>query len=74
MARKYPISELINLSGLRKLGIDYHNSHLLRLERDGLFPARRYLSPQRIVWLRAEIDAWIHSRPTSLTTGGQNEA
>ena len=33
-----------------------------RLERDGLFPARRQLSANAVGWLRSEIEGWISSR------------
>lgn len=37
-------------------------STVFRLERDGLFPKRRQLSPHTVGWLRSEIEAWINSR------------
>jgi len=33
-----------------------------RLEKSGQFPKRRQLSPGRVGWLAAEIDAWVESR------------
>ena len=33
-----------------------------RLEREGLFPARRKLSAGTVGWLKEEIDGWIESR------------
>jgi len=33
-----------------------------RLEKAGLFPARRQLSPNSVGWLRSEIEAWLSSR------------
>lgn len=30
-----------------------------RGERDGWFPKRRKLSPNRVGWLKSEIDAWV---------------
>lgn len=49
---------------LRELGVPYHDSHLRRLEADGLFPRRRKLNPSggrggRVGWLAAEVDAWL---------------
>jgi len=36
-----------------------------RLERAGLFPKKRQLSPGCNGWLRSEIDAWIAERVAS---------
>jgi len=33
-----------------------------RLEREGKFPARHYISQNTIGWLASEIDQWIESR------------
>lgn len=33
-----------------------------RLERKGMFPARRRLSPGRVGWLQSEIELWIEAR------------
>jgi prophage regulatory protein len=33
-----------------------------RLQKQGLFPKRRQISPGRIAWLRSEIAAWVASR------------
>ena len=39
-----------------------------RLEREGLFPQRRRLSPRLVGWLESEIQAWIHDRDQSPPT------
>jgi len=39
-----------------------------RLERAGLFPARRYLSANTVGWPRSEVEAWIASRLPVCTT------
>lgn len=36
---------------------------LWRWEREGRFPKRRQVGPNRIGWLESEIAAWIESRP-----------
>jgi prophage regulatory protein len=51
--------KFLRYSDLRARGISYSNVHLLRLEADGKFPQRVYLSPARVVWIEAEIDAYI---------------
>ncbi len=35
-----------------------------RLEREGLFPARRRLGPNSVAYLESEIDEWVAGRPT----------
>lgn len=35
-----------------------------RLEKAGLFPKKRRLSPGCVGWLRSELDAWNASRET----------
>lgn len=44
-------------------------SSVRRLEKLGLFPARRQLSPGRIGYLEAEVDQWIESR---IKVGGES--
>ena len=50
---------IIDKKGLKDRGIDYSNVHLLRLERDGLFPRRFYLTQNRANWWEHEIDAHV---------------
>ncbi len=33
-----------------------------RMERDGTFPRRRQISPNRIGWLESEIRDWVEAR------------
>ena len=33
-----------------------------RGERDGWFPKRRKLSPNRVGWLKSEIEAWVSAK------------
>ncbi len=33
-----------------------------RLERDGLFPKRRQISPNTIGWLQSELAEWLEQR------------
>ncbi len=37
-------------------------STIWRLERQGLFPARRHLSRRRVGWRKSEIEKWLDSR------------
>lgn len=36
-----------------------------RLERAGRFPRRRQIGPNRIAWIRNEVQTWIDTRPTA---------
>jgi predicted DNA-binding transcriptional regulator AlpA len=49
----------LSRSDLGARGIHYSNVHLLRLEAEGKFPQRVYLSPARAVWILSEIDEYI---------------
>ncbi len=41
---------LLTRTDLAEMGISYSNSHLLKLEKDRLFPQRIYLSAQKVCW------------------------
>ena len=43
-----------------------------RLEKNGLFPARRYITEGTVGWLLSEIEEWLISRPTVSYHGGNN--
>jgi prophage regulatory protein len=49
----------LRYADLKARGIHYSNVHLLKLESDGKFPKRVYLSPSRVVWIEAEIEAYV---------------
>jgi prophage regulatory protein len=51
--------KFLNRCDLKNRGILYSNVHLLRLEADGKFPKRVFLSPARVVWIESEIDEYI---------------
>lgn len=51
--------EFVDKKWLAGHGITYSSVHLLRLEADRKFPKRVYLSPGRVVWIKAEVDAHI---------------
>jgi prophage regulatory protein len=50
---------LINRADLKKRGISYSNVHMLRLEEEGKFPKRVYLSPGRVAWIESEVSDYI---------------
>jgi predicted DNA-binding transcriptional regulator AlpA len=51
---------LLSRKNLKYLGIDYCNVHLLRLEAEGKFPKRLYLSPARAAWVESEILEYLN--------------
>jgi hypothetical protein len=53
------VLKLLSRQNLEDLGIDYCNVHLLRLEEDGKFPKRLYLSPARVAWVETEIMEYL---------------
>lgn len=57
---------------LELMGVRYSNSHRLKLEKDGLFPERVYLSPQKPVYVFSEIKGWIEKQ--SARRGGAYHA
>lgn len=59
---------LLTRSDLRGRGINFSNVHQLSLEHRGLFPRRVTLSPAKVAWIEAEIDAWLDSRIASRAT------
>jgi hypothetical protein len=48
---------------LREFGIPFSRKHLLDLMRRGHFPQARQISANRIAWVRAEIEAYVSTRP-----------
>lgn len=53
---------LLIRTDLAEMGISYSNSHLLKLEKDGLFPQRIYLSAQKVCWDLNEINSWLEAQ------------
>lgn len=53
---------LLTRADLAEMGISYSNSHLLKLEKDRLFPQRIYLSAQKICWDRIEVSDWLDAQ------------
>jgi prophage regulatory protein len=61
MSNETPV-RFLNREALKSLGVVYSNVHSLRLEAQGRFPKRIYLSPGRIVWLESEIQEFLARR------------
>ena len=53
---------LLTRTDLAEMGISYSNSHLLKLEKDRLFPQRIYLSAQKVCWDLNEVTSWLEAQ------------
>tara|TARA_Y100000588_G_C13577914_1_gene637443 strand:- start:358 stop:570 length:213 start_codon:yes stop_codon:yes gene_type:complete len=53
---------LLTRTDLAEMGISYSNSHLLKLEKDRLFPKRIYLSAQKVCWDLSEVNEWLETQ------------
>lgn len=42
--------------------VTYSRTQIWRLEKQGAFPPRLKLGPNRVGWLSSEIDKWIEDR------------
>jgi prophage regulatory protein len=56
---KKPPVRLVSRAGLEERGFSHSPVHQLRLEAEGKFPRRIYLSPARVAWIESEIDDHI---------------
>ncbi len=45
-----------------RLIVPYTPQHILRLEKDGKFPRRVQVGPNRVAWLESEVEAWVAAR------------
>jgi hypothetical protein len=55
---------VLTWNDLRERGIHFHSNHLRKLWMSDRFPKPVYLSPRRLVWREADIDAWLTERTT----------
>ena len=53
--------------------VPYTPQHIARLEKEGKFPKRLQLGPNRVGWLESEVIAWIESLKSQRNGGGSNE-
>lgn len=42
--------------------VPYSLNHIRRLEKAGQFPKRFRIGPNRVGWVRAEVEQWLSSR------------
>jgi prophage regulatory protein len=54
-------SRLITKAELRAM-VPYTPQHILRLEKQGVFPRRIRLGANRVAWLLTEIEDWVAAR------------
>jgi prophage regulatory protein len=54
-------SRLITKAELRTI-VPYTPQHILRLEKQGVFPRRVRLGANRVAWLLCEIEEWVEAR------------
>ena len=64
---------IIDRHELQRL-VPYSNNHLLRLERQGKFPKRLKLGPNRVGWLLGEILAWTDRLKANRRARAHHEA
>jgi prophage regulatory protein len=54
-------NRLINKGQLCQM-VPYTPQHILRLEKEGKFPRRVQVGPNRVAWLESEVEAWVAAR------------
>jgi predicted DNA-binding transcriptional regulator AlpA len=54
--------KIIGRKELLKL-VDLSYTTVWRMEREGMFPARKSLSARRVGWFLNEVMQWLHTRP-----------
>jgi len=47
--------------------VPYSRAHLYSLEDQGDFPKRRRIGPNRIAWVRTEVEQWLAQRMEELS-------
>ena len=57
-----PAEDRIILSSERRQLIPYSDMHIWRMEKDGRFPCRIKLGPNRVGWSPQEVREWIDIR------------
>jgi prophage regulatory protein len=50
---------VLKFSELKERGIPFSRMHIDRLEKDGLFPKRARIGKNTVIWVAAEIDAYV---------------
>ncbi len=55
------VGSLLLRKDLKKM-VPLSETTTIRMEKAGLFPKRRRLSPNRVAWVRKEVEEWIQAR------------
>jgi prophage regulatory protein len=55
------LDRLLTLPQVRQI-VPYSAMHLWRLEKDGKFPRRIKVGPNRVAWSQSEISKWVEVR------------
>ncbi len=53
--------------------VGYHPEHLMRLVRQGKFPAPVHLGPRTVAFVEDEVNAWLRERIAERDTGANKE-
>ncbi len=53
---------ILDHAGLKDRGVSFHPNHIRRLEKQGKFPKRVRLGPNRVGWVESEILQWLADR------------
>ena len=62
--------ELLRFTAVRRM-VGLSRSTIWRLEKEGLFPRRRQISPHLVGWVNSEVQDWIANRkPVVAPKGG----
>jgi len=61
MFQESAMNEVLRFKAVRQ-AVSLSRTTIWRMERAGLFPSRRQLSPNSVGWLKADIEAFIQSR------------
>jgi hypothetical protein len=65
------ITKFVRYSELPNFGVPkFSCKHFLDLQKRGLFPRARQLTPGRIAWVEDEIVEWLATRPVALAAMG----
>ena len=53
--------------------VGYHPEHLMRLVRQGKFPAPVHLGPRTVAFVEDEVNAWLRARIAERDAGATNK-
>jgi prophage regulatory protein len=62
VCHEYRRSKLLTFPELKNVGVPHSAPQIWRLEKAGKFPRRVHITPGRVGWVAAEIDAFLKER------------